>query len=443
MLRRGFKSELRWFFIWLASFWVTGFLAGRPLETLLIFFCLYTLWQFSRLYKLESWVNQARRFQPPEEELQGVWADIADDVQLMHNRHEKEKLRLESVVHRVQEMTTALNDGVILIDGRGNMEWWNRAAGELFNFQDVDLGQKITNLIRFPKFVRYYDAGKYSEPLDHNLTHKNNIQVEFVVHKFGQGERLIIIRDVSRLAKLEQMRKDFVSNVSHELRTPLTVLRGYLETLEYADNIPPVWNKALNHMLSQASRMTSLINDLLTLSKLETGQKDQGHNAIALTPMIEAIAADARSLSGDKNHLISTDIPSDIYLYGRENELRSAISNLVFNAVNYTPEDGEIIIKTQQEKSGTTVSVSDNGEGIDPKHIARLTERFYRVDPSRAVTSGGTGLGLAIVKHVLLRHNAELTINSVIGRGSEFMCYFPPARTAKKLETKKGDRPAA
>ena len=152
----------------------------------------------------------------------------------MYNRHEKEKLRLEAVVHRVQEMTTALNDGVILVDGRGNIEWWNRAAGELFNFQAIDLGQKITNLIRFPKFTRYYETGDFSEPLDHTLTQKNSMEVEFLVHKFGQNERLIVVRDISRLSKLEQMRKDFVANVSHELRTPLYGVIG-LSTLLLED----------------------------------------------------------------------------------------------------------------------------------------------------------------------------------------------------------------
>ena len=430
MLRRGLKSDIRWFFIWLSGFAIAGFLSGYFTYCLLIFFAGHTLWQFSRLYRLESWVNTARRSQPPEDELNGAWADIADDVQLMYNRHEKEKLRLEAVVHRVQEMTTALNDAVILVDTRGNMEWWNRAAGELFNFQEVDLGQKITNLIRFPRFVRYYEDAKFCEPLDHRLAHKNGVQVEFLVHPFGQGERLIVVRDISRLTKLEQMRKDFVANVSHELRTPLTVLKGYLETLEYADNIPPVWEKALAHMHGQTSRMTTLINDLLTLSRLETDEKDQGAESVSINSLAQAIAADARSLSGEKNHMISVSGPENAFIFGSENELRSAISNLVFNAVNYTPDGGEILLTFQQGQDGTSISISDNGDGIDPKHLPRLTERFYRVDPGRAVTSGGTGLGLAIVKHVLLRHNAELRIQSVIGRGSEFTCHFPPARTA-------------
>lgn len=432
MLRRGLRAEIRWFFIWLTIFALTGFLIGHFTAALLIFSFGYTGWQFTRMYKLESWVNQARRSEPPQEELHGVWADISDDVQLMYNRHEKEKLRLEAVVHRVQEMTTALSDGVILVDGRGNIEWWNRAAGELFNFQEVDLGQKITNLIRFPRFIRYYDKGDFAEPLDHTLVQKNSMQVEFLVHRFGQNERLIVVRDVSRLSKLEQMRKDFVANVSHELRTPLTVLKGYLETLEDADNAPPVWRKALANMNGQANRMTSLINDLITLSRLETDEKEQSHEVVAINDLVNAIADDGRQLSGEHNHMISVHGKGEVFIYGREQELRSAISNLVFNAINYTPNEGVILISFAQGPDGTTITVSDNGDGIDPKHIPRLTERFYRVDPGRSVSSGGTGLGLAIVKHVLLRHNAELNIKSSPGRGSEFTCYFPPARTAAK-----------
>ncbi|HEY7772680.1 MAG TPA: phosphate regulon sensor histidine kinase PhoR [Marinagarivorans sp.] len=432
MLRRGLKAEFRWFCIWLFVFALVGSMVGYFTLSLLLFSFGYITWQFSRLYRLESWVNQARRHEPPSEELQGVCADIADDVQLMYNRHEKEKLRLEAVVHRVQEMTTALNDGVILVDGRGNIEWWNRAAGELFNFQEIDLGQKITNLIRFPKFIRYYEKGDFSEPLDHTLTQKNAIQVEFLVHRFGQNERLVVVRDISRLTKLEHMRKDFVANVSHELRTPLTVLRGYLETLEDSDNIPPVWRKALSHMQSQAGRMTSLINDLITLSRLETDEKEHSQDVVSLHKIAHAIAEDARQISCETQHLISVNGDEDVYIYGREQELRSAISNLVLNAINYTPNEGLVLIEYSQGSDGTTIKVSDNGEGIDPKHIPRLTERFYRVDPGRSVASGGTGLGLAIVKHVLIRHNAELRIQSTPGRGSEFICYFPPARSAKK-----------
>lgn len=434
MLRRGLNAEFRWFVIWLAVFAITGFLVGHLIAALLGFSFSYIGWLFTRIYKLENWVNQARRKQPPEEELHGVWADITDDVQLMYNRHEKEKLRLEAVVHRVQEMTTALSDGVILVDGRGNIEWWNRAAGELFNFQNIDLGQKITNLIRFPKFVRYYEKADFKEPLDHTLAHKNQLEVEFLVHPFGHNERLIVVRDISRLSKLERMRKDFVANVSHELRTPLTVLRGYLETLEDADNVPPVWAKALSHMQSQSTRMTSLINDLITLSKLETDEKEHSQETVNLFTLSQAIAEDARQISTEHKHLISVSGEQNITIYGRKQELQSAISNLVFNAVNYTPTEGVILIHVSQGPEGTQVSVSDNGDGIDPKHIPRLTERFYRVDHSRSVTSGGTGLGLAIVKHVLLRHNAELRIKSSPGRGSEFTCFFPPARTASALK---------
>lgn len=432
MLRRGLKTEFRWFCVWLCVFALTGFLTGYTIIALLVFSFGYIAWQFSRLYQLEAWVNQARRHEPPSEELQGAWADIADDVQLMHNRHEKEKLRLEAVVHRVQEMTTALNDGVILVDNRGNIEWWNRAAGELFNFQQIDLGQKITNLIRFPKFIRYYEKEDFSEPLDHTLAQKNAMEIEFLVHKFGQNERLIVIRDISRLSKLEKIRKDFVANVSHELRTPLTVLRGYLETIEDASNIPPVWRKAIAHMQSQTVRMTSLINDLIILSRLETDEKEHGQDIVCINQLAHTVADDARQISADSKHLISVNGAKEAFIYGREQELRSAISNLVFNAINYTPNEGIILIDIVQGSNGTTITVSDNGDGIDPKHIPRLTERFYRVDPGRSVNSGGTGLGLAIVKHALIRHNAELTIKSTPGRGSEFICYFPPARTANK-----------
>ncbi len=429
MLRRGFAAELGWFSLWGAVAALTGFLTGHFLLALLLYCLAFIAWQFSRVYRLANWVNRARRQQAPIDSLSGIWADIADDVQLMLNRHEKEKLRLAAVVHRVQEMTTALSDGVILVDSRGNIEWWNRSAAELFKFRDTDYGQKITNLIRFPKFVRYYEAAIFDEPLDYQLPLKQDLQVEFLVHPFGQGERLIVVRDISRLTKLESMRKDFVANVSHELRTPLTVLCGYLETLLDADSTPPHWQKALANMQGQTRRMTALITDLLTLSRLETDEKEHSQDSVQLLPLLENIAQDARRLSGDKSHEINVICKKPLAIYGRESEIRSAIANLVFNAVHYTPAQGQIVLMAEQTPHSTRISVSDNGEGIDPKHIPRLTERFYRVDPSRANSSGGTGLGLAIVKHILLRHNAELIIQSALGKGSRFTCVFPPART--------------
>ncbi len=428
MIRRGFQTELRWFLAWLFTSTLIGFLSGFFLISLLVALCLYVLWIFRQIYALESWILQARLRTPPDNDLYSIWGDIADDVMLMHNRHEKEKLRLQAVVSRVQEMATALSDSVVLVDKRGDMEWWNQAAEQLLGFQPVDKGHQITNLIRHPRFVHYFDEGKYKDPLALADLRRQHQQLEFHIHTFGQGDRLIMVRDVTRLYKLEQMRKDFVANVSHELRTPLTVIRGYVETLADTDDLPPHWRKALEQMQQQGQRMTGLINDLLTLSRLETDSRQTHSEKIDLPPFLNNIATDARAISGERNHSFTLTGTDKIALIGNELELRSALSNLIVNAVNYSPPATTITISCEADSNGAVIHVRDNGIGIDPKHIPRLTERFYRVDSGRSAATGGTGLGLAITKHVLYRHDAELRISSEPGKGSQFSCHFPAGR---------------
>lgn len=430
MLRSGFKAE-----VWRCSAVIIicsfiGHFSGSVSAGFSVGCAGYLVWLFTRIYQLEKWINRTRRGIASNDELTGVWADVSYDVQRLLNRHEKEKLRLQAVVNRVQEMATAMTDAVILVDRRGNMEWWNQAAERLFGFRDVDAGHKPTNLIRHPKFIQYFDQQSYDTPLELTMWRKDQ-HLEFHVYSFGEGERLVIARDITRLFKLEQMRKDFVANMSHELRTPLTVICGYLETLADSPQTPASFQKMVQQMEQQAQRMTLLVNDLITLAKLETDEKETAVETVALEPLIDSIAADARSLSGQQNHEIVVRGDKELALLGNGRELRSAIANIVVNAVNYSPAGSRIEVSYRQDDKGAVISVRDEGIGIDPKHIPRLTERFYRVDASRSATSGGTGLGLAIVKHVLLRHNAELIISSKPGKGSEFSCHFPPSMVVR------------
>ncbi len=427
MIRRGINTELRNFFVYIAVVGIVGYVFDVLTLAALCGLFIFVLILFYRLHRLQSWIIRARKPNPPYLESHGLCETIADDVLTMLKRHEREKLRLQSIVHRVQDMTSALTDGVILIDRKDNIEWWNKSAGEMFSFRDIDIGHKLTNLIRNPTFVRYFEAFEYHEPLELNFGPGDEKQLQFLIHLFGHNERLVIVRDVTRVHKLEQMRKDFVANVTHELRTPLTVIRGYLETLSDVENSPPMWSKAMGQMLTQTSRMTALINDLLTLTRLETEEKEFDKNPVRLFPLAQTIASDARALSGEQSHEIYVEGDNNLSVRGLERELRSAISNLVYNAVNYSPPKSTITIRIESKRDGAYVSVEDNGPGIDPKHLSRLTERFYRVDSGRSVLSGGTGLGLAIVKHVLLRHNAELMITSTIGKGSCFTCFFKPS----------------
>ncbi|MFO1369317.1 MAG: phosphate regulon sensor histidine kinase PhoR [Marinagarivorans sp.] len=426
----GYRLELLGLAGFISALGLLGYFFDATALGLLIATSLYCCRILYQTHRLGRWIYQARRSTEADEGLSSVWSDIAEDVRFLQLRHDREKQRLQAVVVRVQEMTTALTDGVILIDKRDNVEWWNQAAGHLFGFKEVDQGHKLTNIIRAPKFVHYFDQRSYQQPLELNAFRKDDLQLQIQVHPFGQGERLVVARDISRVYKLEQMRKDFIANLSHELRTPLTVIKGYLETLTDSEQMPRTWQQPMAQMSGQAARMNSLIEDLMTLSKLETQEREPQRHPVALGPLLTGIIEDAKALSASRGHEFVLQGELATSLLGNSDELRSAFANLVVNAVNYSPNGGKIIISVQRASGGLEVSVKDNGVGIDPKHIPRLTERFYRVDPSRSVLTGGTGLGLAIVKHILLRHQAQLRINSMPGKGSTFYCEFPQEAVA-------------
>ncbi|MED5609286.1 phosphate regulon sensor histidine kinase PhoR [Pseudomonas sp. JH-2] len=388
----------------------------------------WTLWQVLRLHK---WLKNHREDEPPPDGY-GLWGEVFDSIYHLQRRNQRARGRLQAVIDRMQESTAALRDAVVMLDADGNLEWWNLAAERLLGLKSPqDGGQAVTNLIRNPRFKEYFARGDYQEPLDMPSPVDDKLLLQFQITLYGNGEHLMLARDVTRVQRLEQMRKDFVANVSHELRTPLTVIAGYLETfLDNAENINPRWARALQQMQQQAARMQALLNDLLLLAKLEATDYPADNKPVAVDLMLLAIRNDAQALSGARGHRISLEADPKVKLKGSEAELRSAFSNLVFNAVKYTPEGGEIRIRWWGDEQGAHLAVQDSGIGIDPKHLPRLTERFYRVDSSRNASTGGTGLGLAIVKHVLIRHRATLDISSVPGKGSSFVCHFPRQQVA-------------
>jgi two-component system phosphate regulon sensor histidine kinase PhoR len=257
--------------------------------------------------------------------------------------------------------------------------------------------------------------------------------------QYGDDQHLLIVRDVTQLKQLEQVRKDFVANVSHELRTPLTVLQGYLEVMD-ADNMPnaALWLKAHTVMLEQTKRMDALVQQLLTLSRIEGGAKVQFEDDLDIPAMLAMLEQEAQSLNREKQHHIVFTVDADLIVSGIREELRSAFSNLITNAIKYTPNGSEIQVSWQRQHQKAVFTVADNGEGIAPQHVKRLTERFYRVDQARTRATGGTGLGLAIVKHVLQRHNSKLMIFSEPKKGSSFSFSLPaelskPQRKAIKV----------
>ena len=412
---------------WSALGFVLGAILGSPGWGLAsgLAACLgYHLYQLSALYR---WLTQHPHDVPPAAE--GLWGELFDRLYRYQKGQRITQNRLRATLGRIQESSEAMRDSVVMLDSHGDLEWWNSAAAKMLGLQAAqDRGQHITNLLRDPRFVGYFNARDYGEPLTLASPIDERRILQYQITLYGDDERLLMARDITRLHRLEQMRRDFVANVSHELRTPLTVLAGYLETYsDLADQLPSRLGRSMGQMQAQTTRMQNLVDDLLLLSRLEIDQGGDDHAPIDMNALLHKVADDARALA-KQQHDIHLDISNHASLKGSEQEVRSAISNLAFNAVRYTPEGSQITLRWRCDAQGAYIEVEDNGDGIDPVHIPRLTERFYRVDKGRSTATGGTGLGLAIVKHVLLRHDAQLEITSRPGEGARFCCHFPVAR---------------
>jgi two-component system phosphate regulon sensor histidine kinase PhoR len=306
------------------------------------------------------------------------------------------------------------------------IEWANKAAREVFGLQQTDKGQRIPNLIRFPEFIRYLKSGNYKEAVTLPSPVNNRITLEVRIVPYGAGLRLLLAQDVTQLKKMERMRKDFVANVSHELRTPLTVLKGYLETLQDLDDgHSPLLTSSFQQMQGQTERMQHLVDDLLLLTRLETQQKKS--HCVDVPALLNQICKEGDTLENASKRIELT-LETAVHIVGEEQELRSAFTNLLGNALKYSPEDSVVKVRWYQDKESIVLAVEDQGEGIAIADIPRVTERFYRVETKRLKKVNGTGLGLAIVKHVLMRHDAHLNITSELGKGSCFSCHFPVGR---------------
>lgn len=417
------KELKRLLWLWLVCL-IIGLLISQVAGLLIAGTLIYIIYTIKQMAALHAWLDSEPTSTPPSES-SGLWGDIVNKVDRTRRKHARETKRLKTIIQRVENTTSAINDAVLLMNDRHTITWWNPAAERLLNLKSNDLGSFIGNYIRNPLFFDYIEQEDYTLPI--NLPAPQNIDrhFQYQMTHIGNNERLLIVRDVTHLFHLEQMRKDFVANVSHELRTPLTVLQGYLETLSDNNELSPVWQKAMSQMTQQTRRMGMLVNDLTELSKLETDQMEQQQVPVNLRALITRVIDDARAISGEDRHDIRLTLHKDWYLLGSERELYSALSNLLVNAIKYSPANSTIDVLVEQNSlQQLCVHIKDEGLGIEPHHIPRLTERFYRVDASRSIETGGTGLGLAIVKHVLLRHNGQLSIESQLGKGSQFTCCF-------------------
>jgi two-component system phosphate regulon sensor histidine kinase PhoR len=391
-------------------------------------FALVLLRHLVNLHALVAWLRDPAGTPVPMGS--GVWEHVFSRLHRFMRSTTQHQHRLTGQLARFRGAAQAMPDGVLVLDADDHIVWANATAERYYGLDARrDAGQPILNLVRNPDFVAYLKSGAYGQPFTLRLARGEELVLSLRVVPYGQDEKLLLARDITQWERLETMRRDFVANVSHELKTPLTVVSGFLETI--ADGTVRVeesrGKQVLGLMRTQTDRMLRLIEDLLTLSALESSTQPAREAAIDVHRLLGAIAEEARALSGGR-HAVQLRLGPPATLWGDEHEMRSAITNLVSNAIRYTPRDGRITIEWSAHDGEGWIAVEDTGIGIEPRHIPRLTERFYRVDTSRSRDTGGTGLGLAIVKHVLTRHQARLEVTSEIGRGSRFAAVFPPRR---------------
>ncbi|TXI44024.1 MAG: phosphate regulon sensor histidine kinase PhoR [Methylophilus sp.] len=422
---KAFWSLLFWAFFSLMFGWFTHaetawllFIAGA-----LVYLATHIYW----IHRLYQWaLKPSLNFMPNGK---GIWEDIFANLYHEMRRHSRSQSQLSSTLERLRHATSALPDGVVVLNNRNEIEWFNEPAIQRLGLKrHHDENQPIYYLLRQAEFVEYLQAENYSEPLKLKSWRSPDVTLELQIIPFASKQRLLICRDVSAIEKTEVMRRDFIANVSHELRTPLTVIGGFLETIsDMQGEVSPDIQPYFDMMQSQTTRMRRIIEDLLTLSRLENNVTLKDEADIDMPALLKQLQKDAQALSQGQ-HTVSLHMETTVNLRGSYNELLSALSNLTSNAVRYTPAQGKIDIYWQMRGEDVVFAVQDTGIGIEPQHLPRLTERFYRVDSGRSRDTGGTGLGLSIVKHILHHHQASLQVESEPGQGSRFQIVFPAQR---------------
>ena len=403
-----------------------GWLFGNPWGGLACALALHLAWVLANLFRLEWWLRHRSYADPPD--VGGVWGEIIAQIVRLHRRKRFHKQRFVQLMRQLQRSTAALPDGVVILNAQREIVWFNRMAARLLNLRRMgDLGMRIENLLRAPEFVRYLAGADYANPVVVRTTTGEDGFLSLQVAPYGDGQLLLLVRDVSRQMRLEAVRRDFVANASHELRSPLTVISGYLETLAQDPVVDAELKGPVAEMRRQAERMTAIIRDLLELSRLEETDEIVGGTPVDVAALASLLRKDVLARPVHPKD-VRVRVESPAALLGDEPEIHSAFSNLVDNAAKYTAAEGSLEIRWWVDADGGHFAVADTGMGIPPEHIPRLTERFYRVDAGRSRVTGGSGLGLAIVKHVLQRHGATLDVQSTLGVGSTFTCHFPPER---------------
>jgi two-component system phosphate regulon sensor histidine kinase PhoR len=398
--------------------------------TLLIATALVAMRGYWRLYRVSRFLDW--RTQLKTVHGQGLWAALETLIHRRQTETRTRNQRLARLLHAYRQAASAMPDGALIVSRHERrILWFNKSARRLLGLHyPHSLNTKLLEALTDPQVALWLDQARTDEPLtDLASPAYPEVRLSLQLLPYSSEEWLLIVRDVTRITRLEQVRRDFVANVSHELRTPLTVVHGYLDMMEPEEN--PEWAPMVAEMRKQSQRMAQLVEDLLMLSRLEA-QQHLPEEVVAMVPLLITLRREAEALSQGR-HTIVVEDSAQCDLFGAAKELHSAFSNLVSNAVRYTPTDGRVALRfIRNADGGVTLAVQDSGYGIPQQHLPRITERFYRVSTSRSRESGGTGLGLSIVKHVLSLHQGRLEIESEVGRGSTFACVFGPERVRNR-----------
>ena len=425
-MRRACLAELRIVGGLFAAAAAAGYFTGGVLWWLAGAGVLYAALNARNAARQLRWFDDGRGGPPPD--AFGLWAEVLR--RLYQERREAREAAREAAAHveQYERSVQALPDGVVILDSDLHIRWSNAAAQRLIGLQDPeDRGQHIDNLLRHPEFMDYQRRGELDRFVQIPAPSAPDNVVMVGLVPFSAGQLLLVCRDVTERVRIDRVRRDFLSNVSHELRTPITVLGGYLEMLRdaAADELPGRWRRPVDAMHDQTIRMQRLVEDLLLLSRMESLGHPDAREEIDIDLLAAQVREESRVLSGERGHRIELEVQPGTRVSGSVSEFRAMFSNLVRNAVQYTPAGGLIRIEWRVDDDAAWFVVTDEGEGIESEHWSRLTERFYRVDKGRSREAGGTGLGLAIVKHALMHYDGDLEVESEPGRGSRFACRFP------------------
>lgn len=405
-----------------------GWLYDAELLGLLAGLCILVAWHLYHLYVLEHWLRTESTTYLPSGN--GPWSRVISTIKSIKEQSRSNRRSWVKLLEQIRASTKAFPDGGVILTKDLEIVRCNKTARQMLGLKKKrDRGTRIDNLIRHPDFIRYLETGSKKESVEIPAPGGTDRWLSCRVLPYGMDQKLLLVRDITQGVLNEKMRRDFVANASHELRTPLTVITGYLDVMSDDESLPEAWQAPVADMHEQSKRMDALIRDLLALSKLESSESCSRAHPVNISAILETARKEAL-LDPDGPRKIEVEISSDAGILGEETELQSVVSNLVSNAVRYTPREGAVTIGWETDNKGGHLFVKDTGIGVPSDEIPRLTERFYRTDAGRFRQKGGTGLGLAIVKHALKHHNAELEIRSELGRGSEFVCHFPTDRLA-------------